>query len=292
MSKKHSDFCVTNWVRDSDDPAIKELRQAIHTLFVAISETGFLQKEMIMKGGILLAVKFKSTRYTRDVDFSTSSEYADFDEKRFLKELSGGLAVAVEKLDYGLDCRIQSQEVRPAKDDASFKTLTLKIGYAYKGSKKHKSLNDGKCSTILKVDYSFYEYNRKIDLVELEDGKSIKVYSLADIVGEKYRAIIQQKVRNRERRQDAYDIFYLLSNAFLNDAGIKDMILESLIKKSTSRGVDVDKNSLDDREIMKRSKAYYKSLQQEIEGDLPDFDKCYGAVVSYYKSLPWGGVKQ
>ncbi|MFA6450795.1 MAG: nucleotidyl transferase AbiEii/AbiGii toxin family protein [bacterium] len=282
---------IRQWVIESDAPAKKEHRQAVHTLLVAIAETGDLRQEMIMKGGILLAVKFESSRYTTDVDFSTSKKFADFDETKFLLKLREGLAIAVNKLEYGLDCKIQSHEVKPAREDATFQTLKIKIGYAYKGKPKHKRLVANNCPDALKVDYSFNEYNCKIDTVELEGEKKIKVYSLADIVGEKYRAIIQQTVRNRERRQDAYDIYCLIKKGYLEDESIKEVILKSLIRKSESRGLKVDKKSLENEDIKKRSKIDYPTLQLEIDGVLPDFEKCYGAVTRYYKSLPWEGRK-
>jgi hypothetical protein len=39
--------------------------------------------------------------------------------------------------------------------------------------------------------------------------------------------------------------------------------------------------------IIERSRAEYSTLAQEIEGELPPFDKVYGRVKEYYESLPW-----
>ncbi len=191
---------INEWVNSAEDPRSREFRQAVRTLFAAIARKSRLREEMIIKGGVLLAAKFDSSRFTMDVDFSTDRSYSAFDEGAFLAEMSEALAAAADDLDFGLDCRIQSHEVRPASEDKNFQTLKIKIGYAYKGTKKHKKLAVGSCPTVLKVDYSFNERNTYIDLLELGEGESLKAYSVADVVGEKFRAIIQQKTRNRNRR--------------------------------------------------------------------------------------------
>jgi hypothetical protein len=41
-------------------------------------------------------------------------------------------------------------------------------------------------------------------------------------------------------------------------------------------------------EIIRRSRAEYKNLASEIEGELPDLDTVYGVVEAFYRSLPWG----
>ena len=126
-----------------------------------------------------------------------------------------------------------------------------------------------------------------IDIIELSDGGKIKAYSLPDLVGEKYRAMIQQKTRNRTRRQDAFDIYWLLKNGYLEDRSLRILIYRSLLKKSESRLLLVTKNSLADEEIKKRSSAEYDTLANEIEGKLPPFEEVYTAVRDYYESLPW-----
>jgi len=278
---------IGTWIKQSDSPSVKELRQAVHIVITAISKNPFLQTKMIMKGGVLLAIRFKSTRYTRDIDFSSSEEYAGFDETKLLDELREGLLIAGESFDYGLDCRIQSYEVDPAREDVTFPTLKIKIGYAYKGTLKHKRLIIGQSPSVLAIDFSFNEYNQGVDLLEIAEGANIRAYTLVDLVGEKYRAIIQQKVRNRVRRQDAYDIYWLLERGYLDNPDLKVQILSSLEAKATSRDLLIDRHTLRDPEIINRSRSDYGSLAQEIEGELPPFDEIYGMVTDYYESLPW-----
>jgi predicted nucleotidyltransferase component of viral defense system len=240
---------------------------------------------MIVKGGVLLAIQFHSTRFTKDIDFSTSELYNDFDKEKFISELSENLTIAVETLPYDLDCRIQSEKIDP-KGGGTYPTLRLKVGYAVKGSNKHKKLLNGNCPDTLAIDYSFNEKNTDIEYLEINDDMSIKAYCLADLVGEKYRALLQQVVRNRVRRQDAYDIYWLLENNYLNSIDKAD-ILKSLRIKSTTRELIVTSDSILDPEIKSRSKQRYETLAQEIEGVLPDFEVVYRKITDYYLSLPW-----
>jgi len=168
---------IEEWIARSNNSAIKEFRQAVHTVLLAVSNSRYLQTKMVMKGGVLLAIRFKGLRLTRDIDFSTSEQYDTNKEVKF------------------------------------------------------KSTLEGKCLTVLRIDYSYNEISQEIDLFEFQKGRKIKTYSISDLVGEKYRAIIQQKSRNRIRRQDAFDIYWLLKNGELEDQELKKSIHNSIIIK-------------------------------------------------------------
>jgi len=60
-----------------------------------------------------------------------------------------------------------------------------------------------------------------------------------------------------------------------------------LILKAESRGLEVDKGSIHNPEVARRSKAEYDTLESEIQGDLPEFEVVYDAAVTFYDSLPW-----
>lgn len=242
------DIDISKWV-EHQEPRVREFREAVHTLIVAISNSQTLKTTMVMKGAILLAIEFNSQRFTKDIDFSTDEKISDVDIEKFIEEISKQLIFAVSKLSYGLDCRVQSHKQKPPSKDATFPTLKIKIAYAYKGNRKHTSLLAGKCSTILELDYSFNEVNTEIDTIQLIDGSKIKAYSLADLVAEKYRAILQQKDRNRYRRQDPYDIYWLLNEGFLLDEDLPEKILASLLIKAKSRGILAEQHGLRDGEF-------------------------------------------
>ena len=257
-------------------------------MMLAISQADSLQTRMIFHGGLLLAIRFQGIRHTKDIDFVTSDKRSQLDEERFVAYLNEELAVACENLPYGLDCRIQSYRVKPSGENRNFQSMKIGMGYAYKGTPGHRRLMKGESPKVLEIDYSFNEINQQIDTIQLVDGGKILAYSLPDLVGEKYRAMIQQKSRNRRRRQDAFDIYWLLKSGYLEDRTLKIRIYRSLLIKAQSRQLAVHQDSLADEEIIERSKAEYATLADEIDGELPPFEEVYTAVRNYYESLPWG----
>lgn len=181
------------WARQSEQSTERSFRQAVHTLMLAISQADDLQARMIFHGGLLLAIRFQGIRHTKDIDFVTSEHRKDFDVDKFVNSLNEALALAGESLPYGLGCRIQSNRIKPPGDNRNFQTLKMNMGYAYKESREHRRLMKDGCPTMIDIDYSFNEFNEKIDTLQLVDGGKINVYSLPDLAAEKYRAMLQQK---------------------------------------------------------------------------------------------------
>lgn len=60
-------YDITEWVEQAGDGEQRELRQAVHTILAAIAHDPHLRANMIIKGGILLAVRYHSSRFTRDM---------------------------------------------------------------------------------------------------------------------------------------------------------------------------------------------------------------------------------
>ena len=141
------------------------------------------------------------------------------------------------------------------------------------------------------IDYSFNEVTGETEDLEVdkEDGEKIKAYALISLIAEKIRSILQQAERNRNRRQDIYDLHHLISNYADHTDEEKTLVLETLIQKSSGKGVDhlLHKDGLDDQEVMSRSEKDYPLLANEISGELPDFSSTYSLVRDYYRSLPW-----
>jgi predicted nucleotidyltransferase component of viral defense system len=116
----------------------------------------------------------------------------------------------------------------------------------------------------------------------------LRASALTDLVAEKLRAMLQQSVRDRVRRQDAYDLYHLLNRRELRSAAGRREVLASLQAKAAARNLPVGIESLRDAEIRRRSQAEYAQLTGEISGDLPEFEVVYATVQQYFESLPWG----
>jgi len=283
------EYSIEDWVESATQDRIT-FRQAVHTILLAISNSDYLRPKMVMKGGMLLGIRYKSSRFTEDIDFSTAMKLDEIDEDTFKQELNDSLMASSSELPYRVDCKVQSLRIQPKGGNATFPSFNLKIGYASKDNiGGMKRLNAGSSTNTVKIDYSFNEETLNVDEVCLEADESVIAYSLNSVIAEKYRSIIQQVHRNRSRRQDVYDLHYLLSTVSKLSSEEKMDILLTLMHKSKDRLPDnaVTKVSLDDPNVIQKSSQDYSLLSGEIDGPLTPFHLAYGTVNDFYKSLPW-----
>jgi len=279
---------VAAWIEEAPEGRQREFREAVHIILSGIANEPDLKTTMVMKGGILLAIRYQSHRYTKDIDFSTSLLPSDVDKDEIATKLDKSMAIMSEEFEYDMECRVQSCKIQPTnKPDAQFPSIKMKIGYAYKYEAKHKRLLSHNCPTTIDIDFSLNELMPNIEEFDIGGGETITAYSLTDLLAEKMRSVLQQVKRERQRRQDIFDLFLLLTKfPDLNDHE-KRKIRDSLVEKAHSRGIEPHRDSFKDPEIRERSMAQYHTLVDEIEGDLPDFDAIYPVVQIFYESLPW-----
>jgi predicted nucleotidyltransferase component of viral defense system len=284
-----SDESLRNWVEAGTDARNKEFRQAVHTILRAISSIPRAAERIALKGAILLSIRYRFTRTTKDIDFSTARHYDTFDKNEFLDELSTTLTSATDELPYGLACKIHSHEIRPSHQGANYPTMEVRIGYAPKLDTRRlrRLLGPNGSPTRLTLDLSFNEPLCDLEILGAGSTDELLAYSLTDFVAEKLRAMLQQPVRNRWRPQDALDIYVLLNRQELHDPKTKSRILDTLRTKSDARDLTVEQQSMRDPEVRKRSARDYPTLASQIEIELPPFDKVFGAVTDYFESLPW-----
>lgn len=281
------DYDIAEWVEQAADSQ-REFREAVHTILGAIANDPQLRANMVIKGGILLAVRYHSHRYTKDIDFSTTQSLSEIDPDKIKEALNKSFIRTAEELEYELDCRVQSCRVQPVnKPDASFPSVKITVGYAYKGTKKHQRLLANQSPTHISIDYSLNELMLNLERLEVGEGEQLHAYTLIDLIAEKLRSVLQQKIRNRTRRQDIFDLRLLIEKYPDLNGSEKQGILKSFIKKSESRDITPKQDSLDDTETRERSQKDYLTLADEIEGVLPEFDETYNVVNKFYKSLPW-----
>ena len=61
---------------------------------------------MIMKGGMLMALRYESSRFTKNADFSTREHYVQGNEIELIAELDAQLSLATAELHYDGSCAI------------------------------------------------------------------------------------------------------------------------------------------------------------------------------------------
>lgn len=283
-------FDIDSWVKSPSKKWRAEQKKAIEIVIKAIALGKNLCADMVMKGGMLLILRYNHPRYSGDIDFSTPATIDKFDQVFFKSELNDALYESSVRCDHGIICQVQSFKLKPKlSQNPTFPTLRINIGYAHKSNKTElKRLRMGASINVVKIDYSFNEpiYNK--DIIKLSDGSELTVYSLSEIIAEKFRAILQQPSRQRARRQDIFDIYTLLTNSVvrIDDMCRKD-ILNILRKKCSSRGIEVDSKSMSFPAVKEWAKKQYHQISQEIEGSLESFEDTFFVVETFYSKLPW-----
>lgn len=279
-----------NWIENGGDAKWKPLRQAVHIVLLSISRCESLKDHMMLKGGILMALCYDSSRFTRDIDFSQKAKYQKGDEEKLLAELVTGIQESIQEVDYGLDCRVQSSQLKPPSEkNPTFPTLNVKIGYAYNyDTKTHLRLIAGNSPTVLEIDFSFNETTKSAEEFSISEGHTLLRYSIIDLMAEKFRALLQQEKRNRYRGQDLYDLLFLIRRIPDQLLEVKPQILQALLESAKSKDLALTQDSMSKGEIMAMTQHEYDLLESGVaEGTLEAFDVAYAKVMEFYKSLPW-----
>ena len=266
----------------------KNFREAVHVILTAIGQSTALRTKMIMKGGMLMALRYESSRFTKDADFSTRELYVQGNETELIAELDAQIALATAELPYDTSCRIQRSELKPVGADKTFPTLALNIGYAPKSNARAMSRLLAKQSpTIVQIDYSYNESVLDVEVLQLVDGAELRAYSLVNLMAEKYRSLLQQTIRNRNRRQDIYDLALLLNHVDHWTQSERTMLKSLIVASAEPKGIQAQANSMSDPKIMEMAAKGYEDMAAEVDGPLPAFDDIYQQVLKFYESLPW-----
>lgn len=263
-------------------------REAVHTILDSIGHSQNLSAKMVMKGGLLLAIRYDSSRYTRDLDFSTKERYTAESADAILAELTDGLVSAENRLPYATACRLQSYKVQPKGENKTHHSLALKIGFANRSNAAAMArLEAGASAQVVEIDYSFNEAVFDVEVLELDGGATIHSYTLANVLAEKMRSLLQQPIRKRNRQQDVYDIWLLLESGPALAAEDLAKVHEMLVASCASKGIVSDVESMEVDAVVTMARAGYQDLAADVEGELPSFEDAMNRVVSLYRSLPW-----
>ncbi|KJE34220.1 hypothetical protein UF64_15855 [Thalassospira sp. HJ] len=281
---------MRGWVESSrQDPSLYQKRQVTEIALTAIGLSDTLNQHLVLKGGAVMALAFKSERVTGDVDFTAIPEPKEL-EATLVDELNKHLPKAAIKLRYpNIICKVQTVRKLPKPlnfDEHQFPALLIKIGYATRGSKDEVKLAENKSTNTLELEISFRDQVYAFQELNLTEGMAaVRAFTLHELIAEKLRALIQQPIRNRSRRQDVYDISYLMETNQLSDVDLQE-IHQTLLRKCETRGITPMPDTMDDPEIRSRAKSQWHTLGLEL-AQLPPFEDSFETMRSLYKSLPW-----
>ncbi|MFT7773886.1 nucleotidyl transferase AbiEii/AbiGii toxin family protein [Roseateles sp.] len=274
------------WIEAETEPGRREFRQAVHLILRAIAQSEALAPVMVMKGGILLAIRYQSSRFTKDVDFSTQQKLQDVSLPGFIEQMQEALEQVGVENDYGLAMALQSYALNPKKRDSLFATLQMKIGYANRAvANELRKLNAGQSAKTVQIDYSFNEWASDVEEGDI-DGGVLAMYARHDLIAEKLRSVLQQPIRNRSRFQDIYDLRLLLDCMDFNDED-RALVLHKLMAASEDRKVPMDPMAMRSDQLRELSQRDYAQVLALIATQPPSFEEAYGRVQEFYEGLPW-----
>lgn len=284
------DVDVRAWVEAArSNPAQYRDRQVTEIVLAAIGLAPNLNTNLVLKGGAVMALAFKSNRVTADVDFTSMAEPAGFADQ-IADDLNAILPQTAIRLGYpDLLCRVQTVKKMPKPlnfEEFDFPALLIRIGSAERGTGEEKRLEARRAIRVLDIEISFRDQVYAFQELNLTGpGVAVRAFTLHEIIAEKLRALLQQPIRNRNRRQDVYDIAYLIETNKLTDEDRRS-ILETLVEKCRARGIEAAPDSMDDPEVRRRAEVDWNTLALELD-DLPPFDERFAMMRELYVSLPW-----
>lgn len=278
------------WVDASAaNPTLHRDRMVTEIVLTAIGRSPRLSESLFLKGGALMALGFESVRQTADVDFTAMADPEGFDAAitEDLNQLMPTTAIQLGYLD--LVCRVQSVKKMPRAEnfaDQNFPALLVRIASAIRNTPEVRRLEMGQASRVLDLEVSFKDDVHTSQTLKLKSaGVSLRAFSFHELVAEKIRALLQQPIRNRYRRQDVFDIAFLMQHRTVTQDDLR-LIHETLLEKCETRHIEPRSTSFDDPEVRRRAEADWHTLKLEVE-DLPEFGPCFEVVRSLYASLPW-----
>lgn len=293
MSDPNVSVNVAEWVeRAKANPVAYQQRQTVEITLNAIAMTAGLKTRMFLKGGILMGLAYDSPRQTTDIDLTTALAVGGGVGDEVRKLLDSEFPRAAAALGYAdLILKTHSVKLLPKGKfpNTKYSALKLKIASAKRGTTQEKTLQEGKTPVVIDVDISFNEPLLQIQVLELTGGQELRAYGLVDLIAEKYRAMLQQVLRHRNRPQDVYDLDRLIVRNEIGGA-LHAQILDALVAKCRAREIEPTHASLDDPEIKTRAGADWRSMDLEL-GELPDFEGCYTRVSEFYRNLPWSIIE-
>ena len=226
----------------------------------SIAAVRSLREGLVLKGGNALDFVWQPNRSTVDLDFSVdhTSTLATPDAQTLLTLLKRGLPVATTRL--GDMLAVHRVQPNPRGTEKHFVTFEARIGYALPDENRlRQRMAQGEPSThAIKLDISLNEPIGAASLISLDPHLQLRVATVEDIVAEKLRALLQQPIRNRQRRQDLLDIAVLLRATSELD---REQITTFLIAKAAAREVPVTRAAFHDSEVVRRASEGYAELE-------------------------------
>jgi Nucleotidyl transferase AbiEii toxin, Type IV TA system len=184
----------------------------------------------------------------------------------------------------GIAYRLHKIEQQPPGSGKTFITYEAKIGYALPDEARlREQLAAGKPSpNVIPLEMSLNEPISASKLVTIDPPHRLRICTLEDIVAEKLRALLQQPIRNRTRRQDLLDIAVVMRTHPELD---RALVGPFLLQKARARSVPVSRIAFHDPEVATRAAQDYAALQSTTRALFVPFEEALQELYALVQSL-------
>jgi len=277
---------IKRWAQDNEFSVTEaNTRYAQYAILRAITSSRALREALVFKGGNALDFIWQPNRSTQDLDFSIDlmTFQGSIDEDRLRSLLQGGIERI--KQDFNLMLQVGRIDRQPPGADKIFVTFKARIRYALPNKRQYQMMqhdSNYNSPTMIPVEISIYEPICGTIYVDIDGDYPLRVSTIEDIVAEKLRALLQQPIRKRGRRQDLLDIAVIVTgDAELDLALVK----EYLLRKAEAIDVPVSREAFYNPDIMIRASRDYGALSTSVRTRFISFNEAKGLVLRLVDSL-------
>ena len=271
---------IPQWSRENKATTLEaNIRFMKYVILQCLGSHAVTARGMVLKGGNALRFAFQSPRSTKDLDFTIAGDEIADDDQRLRSLLDEALHFAHRR--FGVKAKCQRVERRPRASLASTRP-TYSISVAYQLPSDHYFHNfeeRNNIPTIIPVEVSFNDLI--CETRRWSDDNALLVCSLEDVLAEKLRSLLQQKIRNRNRYQDVYDIARYARHATID----RGKIGRFLVEKASAREIDVRKSSFYDVIRQRAFEEYDVKIREQAPRDFIPFDEAWSEVLLLVQSL-------
>jgi predicted nucleotidyltransferase component of viral defense system len=269
---------IPRWSRENKATTLQaNIRFVEYVILNCIGSNAITQQGMVLKGGNALRFAFQSPRSTKDLDFTVAGDDIPDDAERLRSLLNDALRFAENRFHVKAKCQHVKRKP-PPRPDSTRPTYSISIAYQFETDRYFRNFEErNNISTVIPLEVSF---NDLVCETCLWNGL-VKTSSLEDILAEKLRSLLQQKIRHRNRYQDVYDIAEYVRQHTIDC----DKIGRFLIQKAKVRDIDVRKSSFDDEIRQMALQDYDNRIHEQAPNNFIPFDDAWQDVLSLVHCL-------
>lgn len=276
---------IPGWARTAK-VSITEARTRFVQLVIlkAVASSRELKESLVLKGGNALDFVWQPNRSTKDLDFSVDSavQRDQIDERTLGVLFTGVLTITGRQM--GVELVVHRVKQNPPGPDRTFITYEVSIGYAFSDQRRLLLImREGVPSAqVIRLDISMNEVICASELRNIDGDSSIRVSSFEDIIAEKLRALLQQPVRKRSRKQDLLDIAVAVTQ---NPTIDKQALASFLLRKAEARNVPVSREAFHQASVREYALQDYAELRATTRERFVEFDEAMAILLVFVDTL-------